>query len=94
MVTETKYIKALRIVETYHEQIGLTDLHLRRSIYDLKPGDSIKCQKIKRENMADSMTVGKAYVITSRAENIFWISNDRNKIKPYEMNIEYWAISD
>jgi hypothetical protein len=94
MVTETEYIKALRIVETYHEQIGLTGTASRKTIFDLAPGDRIKCVKVKRDNMAETLTKGNTYTILSRKDNYIWIRDDKGRSKRYDLSIECWTTAD
>lgn len=92
MVTETQYMTALRTVEQYHSQIGLAGTIFEKTVFGLKAGDSIRCLKIRRGNMSDTLTVDKNYPIVSREGDYIWLRNDKGRLNRYEISIEYWGL--
>jgi hypothetical protein len=85
MITREEYLKALDIVEAYHEQLNLQIV--RRSFYkveDLQETDFVEVVKVDT-NTQKSLTVGKKYQILRFSENKyqFTIIDDNGKEKQY-----------
>ena len=85
MIIREEYLKALDIVETYHEQ--LNSQIVRRSfskVKDLQETDFVKCMKVDT-NTKKCLTVGKEYQILSFNEGkyTFTINDDNGNEKKY-----------
>ncbi|MGH2666079.1 hypothetical protein [Flavobacterium sp.] len=63
-ISQKKYLKALAVVQAYHEQIGLTtvapSVHKYKALEELKAGDSVESIHV---HSASSLTLNKVYPI-------------------------------
>lgn len=107
MVTRKKYLKALKIVKAYHQQIenevsefqkkleNSKSLHKNKE--DLKAGDFVECVEV-HGNSKDSLTVGKKYEVrrTKKTTNslMFYIYNDKDQLRHYkDENTQFKALN-
>lgn len=85
MITREEYLKALDIVEAYHEQLNLSIAKCSFSkIKDLQETDYVEVIKVDT-NTKNSLTVGKKYQILRFSKNKyqFTIIDDNGKEKNY-----------
>lgn len=84
-ITRDEYLKALAIVESYHNQLNLQIDAIRfTKIKDLNVGDFVRCTHVDG-NTKKCLTVGKDYRIEgfSGSKHFFVIIDDHGKEKQY-----------
>ncbi len=84
MITREEYLKALDIVEAYHEQLNLSIDRRNSSWEDLQAGDNIIFDKVASKYL----TTGKEYTVIrvsadwkERSDSCFRITDDRGRTK-------------
>ena len=106
MVTRKKYLKSLKIVKAYHQQIeneisefqkkleNSKSLHKNKE--DLKAGDFVECVEV-HGNSKEGLTVGLKYEVQRTKKTtsslIFYIINDKDQLRHYkEENTQFKAL--
>jgi predicted nucleic acid-binding protein len=90
MISEKKYLKALRLVEKYHLQIGLIvkaekpkeEKARYKAKRDLNVGDVVECIEVHL-NSRQNLTKGKTYEVVKTDDYHFYIVSDKGKKKFY-----------
>lgn len=97
MISEKKYLKALRIVEKYHKQIGLIPVKENKPTYKrkegLKVGEFVECIEV-HGNSVNNLTKGKKYEVVNTNQWHFYIISDKGKRKFYAFdNSQFKALN-
>ena len=87
MITREEYLKALDIVEAYHEQLNLSIVRRSyKSLAETEIGESIEVVAVHEQSLK-CLTQGKKYEIVNtegdRHFKYIWIIDDNGKRKRY-----------